>query len=138
MDTNNSTYVSNHAVERFGERVKTGQGFGPKALRQALLDCISSAELSASRPEWLGTGESDCDGYLVAGDICVPFRDVADGRVLLTVLTRDLRLTGRVAARRRIRRNERQAKKLRAAAQRSRRHPHSVERRAMRGLHASS
>lgn len=95
---------TNHALERFAERVRHIAPEGADALRDDLIGCLSAAEVAPEGPSWLLTDKTEADGYLVAGSMCVPFRDESSVRLLLTVITPDTVNSPVVAMRRKERR----------------------------------
>lgn len=109
--------ISDHAVERYVERVRPGLGF--VAARRELRRLIEAGTLTATAPEWVAESADVSDAYLDAGDvaICLNVDNSRGGRKLVaaTVLIR-----GSLPPLTRERRNK--ARRARRATRKGRKH----------------
>jgi hypothetical protein len=105
--------VSNHALARFGERLRPG--LDPDHLRTEFCHLLAAAKVTAKRPEWLESTQR-ASAYLLLGDgICCPliFRDgeLIAATCIMRNMLQGRRRQGRNASKARARSGRRAARK---------------------------
>jgi hypothetical protein len=81
---------SNHAVERFAERLRPGMD--PDEVRRQLSGMLASAVVTTKPPEWFKPRQR-ADAYLVVADVVMPLRRCAHDELIAVSAIEETTLT---------------------------------------------